>query len=132
MNIQALSVVSPFGEWIAEGRKIIEVRSWAPAELPLLNVAIVQNDRRLLEDGDEDEKGFILAIVDFESVSPWSEDQLNDACANHFAEGYFGWHITNVRKLKHPIQTYAKRKIYELSSEDGCLLYHFSKSPDFG
>lgn len=114
MKFKALSVVTPAGDKIAAKKKSIEVRSWAPEESPLLNVAIVQNENYLLEDGQEDENGYVVAIVDFMKVEPWTEQQLKAACSKNWSSGYLGWHISNVRKLEKPTKAIAKRKIYEI------------------
>ncbi len=73
MKLNALAVVAPAGDFIATHQKVIEVRSWAPKEILLLNVAIVQNENYLLEDGQEDKNGYVVAIVDFIKVEPWKE-----------------------------------------------------------
>lgn len=114
MKYSALSVVAPAGEKVATKEKTIEVRSWVPDIVSLLNVAIVQNEHYLLEDGQEDENGFVVAVVDFESVEPWKRQQLDQACSKKWVPGYFAWHVTNVRKLDTPIKATAKRKIYEI------------------
>ena len=114
MKLQALSVVAPAGDWIANKKKTIEVRSWTPEEIPLFNVAIIQNENYLLEDGQEDENGYVVAIVDFAKVEPWTRKQQEFACSKKWSSGYFGWHITNVRKLAEPLKIIAKRKIYEI------------------
>ncbi len=114
MKFKALSVVTPAGERIASQLKRIEVRSWMPDEVPLLNVAIVQNEHYLLEDGEEDENGYVVAIVDFKKVAQWTEQQQEAACSKKWSPGYVGWHITKVRKLAKPVRAIAKRKIYEI------------------
>lgn len=114
MKFKALSVVAPAGDKIATKQKSIEVRSWAPEEAPLLDVAIVQNETYLLEGGQEDENGYVVAIVDFIKIEPWIEQQQDSACSKKWSSGYVGWHITNVRKLVEPIKATAKRKIYEI------------------
>lgn len=113
MKFRALSVVAPAGDWIAQKKKTIEVRSWVPEEIPLVNVAIIQNDNYLLEDG-QDENGYVVAIVDFKKVESWIDSQKTAACSKEWTPGYFAWHITNVRKLVEPIKATAKRKIYEI------------------
>jgi len=114
MKFKALSVVAPAGDKIATKKKSIEVRSWAPEEIPLLNVAIVQNENYLLESGQEGENGYVVAIVDFIKIEPWTEVQQKEACSKEWSFGYVGWKISNVRKLKKPIKVIAKRKIYEI------------------
>ena len=114
MIFKALSVVTPAGDRIAKKKKSIEVRSWIPEVTPLRNVAIVQNENYLLESGQEDENAYVVAIVDFIKIEPWTERQQKEACSKNWSSGYYGWHITNVRKLAKPIRAIAKRKIYEI------------------
>lgn len=49
----ALSVVAPNGIRIAQRIKTLEVRSWVPAQLPLKDLFIVENQNFLKNDGDE-------------------------------------------------------------------------------
>ena len=114
MKFKALSVVAPAGDKIATKKKSIEVRSWAPEESQLLNVAIIQNENYLLKPEQEDKNGYVVAIVDFIKVEPWTEKQQKEACSKEWQFGYLGWHIDNVRKLEKPIKAIAKRKIYEI------------------
>lgn len=67
----ALSVVAPNGTRIAQRIKTLEVRSWVPAQLPLKDLFIVENQNFLKNDGDEDNvklsslSGFTINNVDF-------------------------------------------------------------------
>lgn len=114
MKFNALSIVAPYGDKIANGEKTIEVRSWLPPEVPLKNVVVVQNDKLLLKEGDEDENGVALALVDFVEVKPWKESEVVAACSSGFKEGYFGWRIENMRPINPPQKAVAKRKIYQI------------------
>lgn len=114
MKYKALSVVAPAGDWIATQKKSIEVRSWAPEQFPLLDVAIVQNEKYLKSEGQEDKEGYVVALVDFVKVEAWTVQQQGAACSKEWAPGYIGWHISNVRKLEKPIKSVAKRKLYEI------------------
>ena len=51
---QALSIVEPFGRFIAEGQKKMEIRSWQPESLPLKDLVIVENKNYLTQDDDEE------------------------------------------------------------------------------
>ena len=108
----ALSIVAPSGNNIVKGKKTIEVRTWQPPQLPLKNLLIVENQNYLLNDGDE-EIGVAVALVDIETLHPWREDEIDCACASYWAEGYFAWEISNVRKVPN-ISVLAKRKLYIL------------------
>lgn len=111
---QALSIVTPAGQRIAKGIKTLEIRSWRPAQLPLKNLLIVENQNYLSEDGNE-EPGIAVALVDIESVHDWREDEVEAATASYWAAGYYAWVIGNVRPLKQPIEVMAKRKIYQIN-----------------
>ncbi|ENR5292512.1 ASCH domain-containing protein, partial [Acinetobacter baumannii] len=45
--------VAPNGTRIAQGIKTLEVRSGVPAQLPLKDLFIVENQNFLINDGDE-------------------------------------------------------------------------------
>lgn len=62
-NLKALSVVEPWGAMIVNGSKSLEIRSWSPEQLSMLNVALVQNNMRLTKNGDEDANGRIVATT---------------------------------------------------------------------
>ena len=110
-EFQALSIVAPSGTRIAQGLKTLEVRSWLPAQLPLKNLVIVENQHYLNDDGAE-ELGQAVAIVDVVSAHPWREDEFEAACASYWAEGYYAWVLENVRPIDTPLDVKAKRKIY--------------------
>ncbi len=119
-NLKALSVVQPWGEMIANGRKLLEIRSWSPERLPMLNVALVQNNIRLTRDGDEDVHGRVVAIVDIVACEPWAkEDCKYSGCEeSEFEEGWLAWRLCNIRKLDNPVGAIAKRKFYDLSDAE--------------
>lgn len=108
---QALSIVEPHGQNIAQGRKRLEVRSWKPAKLPLYNLVIVENKNLLLKENDE-EDGYVVALVDVHAIHLWQRDEVEAACANNWAEGYYAWELTNIRKINLNIKASTKRKLY--------------------
>lgn len=113
MKYKALSIVFPSGQKIANGEKTLEIRSWIPDHLPLKDLVIVENRNFLNHDSDEEE-GIAIAIVDIEAVDLWTQDDINAACATYWDRGYYAWGLSNVRSIQRPIQTIAKRKIYEI------------------
>ena len=110
----ALSIVAPHGENIAAGRKTLEVRSWQPPTLPLMDLLIVENSRPLTEDGDVDPDGIAVALVDVVSVAPWLPDEVAAACSTGWQPGYFSWRLDNVRPLLPRVRVPAARKLYEV------------------
>lgn len=59
----ALSIVAPNGTRIAEGIKILEVRSWVPTKLPIKDLLIVENQKFLVKDTDEEEGVAVLWLM---------------------------------------------------------------------
>ncbi|MGR5419383.1 ASCH domain-containing protein [Vibrio diabolicus] len=115
--MKAISVVEPWGTMIADGIKSLEIRGWAPEHLPMQNVALVQNNKRLTKNGDEDD-GEVVAIIDIVSCAPWvKEDCKFSGCdESEFENGWLAWRLSNVRKLNNPVAVIAKRKFYDLTS----------------
>lgn len=109
----ALSIVTPNGTRIAEGIKTLEVRSWVPTKLPIKDLLIVENQKFLVKDTDEEE-GVAVALVDVDSIHAWRNNEIEPACATAWDEGYFAWVLSNVRPIKHPLKVLAKRKIYQV------------------
>ncbi len=120
MQLDALSIVYPAATKIANGRKTLEIRSWKPPVLPLRNLLIVENHRRLDRDGDVDPEGLVVALVDIEHVRAWTEEDA--ARDGHvFAPGYHAWVLANVRALAVPLRAPAERMIYKVTVPDGLM-----------
>lgn len=118
-TLKAISVVEPWGTMIADGIKSLEIRGWAPEQLPVQNIALVQNNKRLTKNGDEDD-GEVVAIIDIVSCAPWvKEDCKFSGCdESEFEEGWLAWKLKNIRKLDNPVSAIAKRKFYYLSDSE--------------
>ena len=118
--MKALSVVKPWGTMIADEIKSLEIRGWAPEQLPMLSVALVQNNKRLTKNGDEDVDGEVVAVIDIVSCAPWvKEDCKFSGCdESEFEEGWLAWRLSNIRKLNNPVPATAKRKFYNLTGEE--------------
>ncbi len=119
-NLKALSVVKPWGTMIADEIKSLEVRGWVPEQLPMLSVALVQNNKRLTKNGDEDVDGEVVAVIDIVSCVPWvKEDCKFSGCdESEFEDGWLAWRLSNIRKLNNPVSATAKRKFYNLTGEE--------------
>ncbi|EGQ8019979.1 ASCH domain-containing protein [Vibrio alginolyticus] len=118
--MKALSVVKPWGTMIADEIKSLEVRGWVPEQLPMLSVALVQNNKRLTKNGDEDVDGEVVAVIDIVSCVPWvKEDCKFSGCdESEFKDGWLAWRLSNIRKLNNPVSATAKRKFYNLTGEE--------------
>lgn len=114
VTLPALSVVAPWGERISAGIKTIEVRSWRPIQLPIDDLLIVENQRRLTRAGDTDADGRAVAVVRIAEVHVWSIEEAEAACST-WETGWFAWVIENVRPIDPPFQVLAARKIYNVT-----------------
>lgn len=113
MQFNALSIVYPAATKIADGQKTLEIRSWKPPIVPLRDLVIVENHRRLDRDGDVDPDGLAVALVDIEQVREWTpEDAQRDG--HTFVRGYYAWVIANVRPVTPPQRVLAARLIYQV------------------
>lgn len=117
----ALSIVAPHGESIAVGRKTLEVRSWQPSQLPVLDLLIVQNAHFLERDEDVDLHGKAVALVDVHEVQEWQPSQVQEACSSGWAPGYYAWRLANVRAISGHLVVAAKRKLYEVEINDALV-----------
>ncbi len=112
----AISIVAPSGSAIAGGTKTIEVRSWHPGTLPLLDLLVVENKRFLSAETPEDEEGVAVAVVDVLEVHEWQPDEVEAACSSGWQPGYLAWMLSNVRPLTRKQRVPARRKLYEVSA----------------
>jgi len=120
MTYNALSVVHPAATKIATGQKTLEIRSWKPPTLPLLNLLIVENHRRLDREGDIDPEGMAVALIDIIAVRDWTEEDARRD-GHTFATGYNAWVISNVRPIHIPFRAQAERMIYKVEAPDEVL-----------
>jgi hypothetical protein len=117
--IKALSIVSPNGSRIAAGEKTLEVRRWAPGLHPAEDLLVVENDRFLHRDGEEDPAGRAVAIVRVAAVRPFTPADIKAACASRFEEGWLAWELRDVRPVRTRRLIVAARGIYEVRFTPG-------------
>jgi hypothetical protein len=113
-TIKALSIVRPSGGRIASGEKTLEVRRWHPDLDPSEDLLIVENQRFLHTDGDEDDGGIAVAIVRVKAVRPFVLADMQAACASYFEDGWLAWELIDIRPVTHPATIRAARGIYEV------------------
>ncbi len=116
MRVDAISIVHPAGTCIAEGAKRLEIRSWPPPRLPLLNLLVVENRRRLEREGEIDLDGLGVAWIDILHIRPWTEEDAQRD-GHHFQPGYHAWEISNLRPIAAPFRVQAERGIYQIEVE---------------
>jgi hypothetical protein len=90
--MKALSLVEGAGELIASGEKTLEIRRWKPEELPLRDLAIVENGRRLTRDEPFDPDGRVVAVVDVTGVRAWRPEDA-EAAQSTWEEGWLAWEL---------------------------------------
>jgi hypothetical protein len=120
MQMDALSIVYPAATNIAAGKKTLEIRSWKPPTVPLRNLLIVENRRRLDREGDVDPDGLAVAVIDIEEVRDWTEEDAKRD-GHTFVAGYHAWVISNMRPIQSPFRVSAERLIYQVIAPDGLL-----------
>lgn len=118
--LQALSVVAPWGQAIASGRKTLEVRSWTPATWPMDDLLIVENHRRLTVDAPNDRNGKAVAIVRVAHVRPWQPVDAEAACSP-YEPGWHAWELTDVRPILAAVPVVARRRLYRVAIENDGL-----------
>jgi len=111
--MKALSVVYPAGTDIAAGNKSIEIRSWLPPVLPLRELLIVENHRRLEQEGESDPMGLAVAVIDIIGVHPWTSKEAEQGGQRYIA-GYYAWEIENIKVINNPFRANAERGIYNI------------------
>ncbi|UVM35849.1 ASCH domain-containing protein [Pseudomonas sp. B21-019] len=93
---------------------MLEVRRWHPDLDPSEDLLIVENERFLHTDGDEDDEGIAVAIVRVKAVRPFILADMQAACASYFEDGWLAWELSDVRPITHPVTIRAERGIYEV------------------
>ncbi|MCL1028567.1 hypothetical protein [Serratia silvae] len=102
--------------------KKVEIRSWLPPQIPLVNVILVEN-YNFIKGNDVDPFGKALAIVDIVGYKKWTLDDFE--CQNYetkqskrWKDNYFMWELDNIREFKNEVICEAKTGIYTISLDD--------------
>ena len=119
MVVNALSIVSPSVQNIIAGKKVVEIRSWFPPEIPFFNLVLVENEVYLTEEGQEDPNGLARAVVDVINIHKWTPEEA-ELQGVDWMPNYVCWELSNVRSIVPPIPCPARRKIYKIDI-DACL-----------
>ncbi|CAM4071966.1 hypothetical protein SESI111939_15555 [Serratia silvae] len=121
-SYKALSIVFPSVRNIILKLKKVEIRSWLPPQIPLVNVILVEN-YNFIKGNDVDPFGKALAIVDIVGYKKWTLDDFE--CQNYetkqskrWKDNYFMWELDNIREFKNEVICEAKTGIYTISLDD--------------
>ena len=113
---KTLSVLEPWGDFIARGVKTIEVRSWTTDEIsPGEDLLIVQNKRCLSPEDPVDQDGHAVALVRLSEIRPFVYEDRPAAKTERFEDNWWAWVLTDLRPIKGRVRAPAKTMIYELS-----------------
>lgn len=116
--MKALSIVKPNGTRIAKGEKTLEIRRWHPNLSPDEDLLIVENNRFLHAEGDEDADGIALALVRVKAVRPFVLADMQASCATRFEDGWLAWELFDVRPLPTPVRVRAAKGLYHIELLD--------------
>ena len=101
---KAISIVTPHGTNIAKGIKTLEVRSWKPT-IPLhSDILIIENENYLTKEDEIDPNGKAVALVKIKNVRKFNKEDIKNACASYWAEGYYSWELYDIRPIKDNIE----------------------------
>jgi hypothetical protein len=112
---KVLSVVEPWGDFIARGVKTIEVRTEASADVRAgEDLLIVQTKRRLSAGEAPDPEGRAVALVKLKEIRPFVYEDRPFAKTERFEEGWWAWVLEDLRPIKTRPRVLAAREIYEV------------------
>jgi hypothetical protein len=113
-KFNAISIVAPHGTNISKGIKTLEVRSWK-LTIPLhSDLVIVENKRYLTKENEIDLDAKAVAIVKIKKVRDFVKEDIKDACATYWSNGYYSWELYDIRELETKPTVPAKLNIYEI------------------
>lgn len=124
-RMKALSVMNPWAQWIADGKKTIERRTWdTQYRGPLLICSSKGWDRGAITPTEaRDLKyryGVALCVVDLVDVRELTEDDTHHSlCA--YEAGCFAWVLKNPRPVA-PIAVKGRLGLFDVEVPDGWAL----------
>lgn len=115
--MKALSLKQPWANWIVQGRKTIETRTWStPYRGPLLICSSKSVDLAALYrmGGCPDPKGVALATCRLVNVRPMeAKDEGAAMCACEI--GRFAWDLIDIRPIEKPFPVRGQLGIFEVN-----------------
>lgn len=100
----SLSVQQPYANWIAEGRKTLEIRSWTTHHRGDLMICASTT-------GKGEPAGVALCVVELIRIRPM---ELTDEAAACYPLqlGEYAWELTSVRRLREPFPIKGQQKLF--------------------
>ncbi len=121
--MRALSVKQPWANWIADGSKTIETRTWSTRHRgPLLIVSSTKPDTAALL-GEPAEKhgpyGFAIATATLSDCRPMKRtDEISAICP--WRAGIMAWVLTDIKAIK-PFPVTGRMGLYDVEVESNLL-----------
>ncbi|MHC5082413.1 MAG: ASCH domain-containing protein [Planctomycetota bacterium] len=112
--MKALSVKQPFADWIASGRKTIEVRSWSTQHRGDLLIVSSKKPAAGTRAGDH-LLGCAICVVELVACRPMVKGDEGRACCELF-ENVWTWELSNVRKIE-SFPVTGKLRLYDVDYE---------------
>ena len=114
MAYTALSVKQPFANWIRDGRKTIETRTWSTAYRG--DLLIVSSRRPSISPA-----GYAVALVNLVDCRPMVAGDWQAACCDPYP-GAYGWFLENIRPLVEPFEVRGTLGLYQISAPSALKL----------
>ena len=108
--LTAISLQQPYANWVAEGRKKIETRTWTTKYRGDLLICASQS-------GKGTPKGVALCVVELYGIRLMTEADEEAACIRLYPRAK-AWLIRNVRVLDEPLPVKGKLSLYKVKVED--------------
>ncbi len=106
MTRKAISLKQPFANWVCEGKKTIETRTWNTKHRGDLVICSSQNPKIKPH-------GKALCVVELVDTEPMKKEHETDACCKLYP-GAWAWHLRNVRLLPKQVSIKGTLGIYDL------------------
>lgn len=106
--MKALSIKEPWISMIVEGKKTIEIRTWATKYRGQLLLVGCKNPPGKYA-------GMAACVVEIDDVRPMTKLDKKKACYK-FCPGAQSWHLKNIRKVK-PFPVKGRLSFYEVPDE---------------
>ncbi len=110
-SMKALSIKQPYADLILEGKKTLEIRSWATDHRGRLYICSCKKPYILSL-----KCGFLLGYVDLVDIRSMQKDDESSACLAYHP-GYYAWILKNPIKLE-SIPIKGKQRIFEIGLDD--------------
>ena len=126
--MRALTIHQPYANFIADGEKRYETRSWQTAYRGLLGIHASKNSTEAVYSGIalDGPFGAIVAVGRLvechrtEYLTEWCENEIVDEMdIGDFSPGRWGWLIKDVEKLAQPIPCRGYQGLWRLSAVIG-------------